>query len=112
MNKSFLEIISLLQHRVKTNTLSVVGYSTPLDDSATVELIELGQQVSIGPRYLGSVRVCNFVCISKCSYDEVIAEAQNQARLMGGNLLAITKHIKPIFGVSCHKIVADVYVKK
>jgi hypothetical protein len=88
------------------------GNTTPLDVIELVNVFEFGQQISIGPKYLGSFRIGESGFTTKRSYEDVVSEAQKQAYSMGGNILVITQHKKPNFWYSGHRIVADVYLKK
>lgn len=84
----------------------------PLDVKEFVEVFDLGQQVSVGPKYLGSLKVAGSGFTTRCSYEEIVINAQKQAYSMGGNILAITQYREPNFWSSRHRILADVYYKK
>ena len=88
---------------------SVINYATPLPAGTHVEVIGIGQQVPDGAKLLGSISVGDSGFTTQCSYQEVIRDAINMARDMGGNVLQITEHKEPDIWSSCHRIKADVY---
>lgn len=88
---------------------SVLNYATPLPAGTHVEIIGLGQQVPDGAKLLGSISVGDSGFTTQCSYQEVVRDAINMARNMGGNVLQITEHKEPDIWTSCHRIKADVY---
>jgi hypothetical protein len=96
-----------------TKTVSVLKPSTPLPSTTIVEVVGMGQKIE-NATLLGHVKIGDGnTKSSNCTYDKVIADAQNQARGMGGNLIQITKHKEPDQLVStCHRLWADVYLKK
>ena len=57
----------------------------------------------------GSIKVGNNATETHCDYEEVIAEAKEKAKKMGGNIVKITALIPPAFISKCYKIEADVY---
>lgn len=89
---------------------SILNYSTPLPPDAGVEVSGEGQAIPDGAKLLGSVKIGDAGLSSKCGYDTVINDAQDQARAMGGNYLHITEHKYPSIWSSCHQIQADVYL--
>lgn len=88
---------------------NVLNYSTPLPAGSYVEIIGLGQTVQKGAKFLGSISVGDSGFTSQCSYQEVIRDAMNLARGMGGNIVQITEHKEPDLWSTCHRIKADVY---
>ena len=88
---------------------SVINYATPLPAGTHVEVIGIGQQVPDGAKLLGSISVGDSGFTTQCSYQEVIRDAINMARDMGGNVLQITQHKEPNLICDCHRIKADVY---
>lgn len=99
-----------------TNTskkASVFYPSTPLPAETPVEVIGLGQKAPEGATLIGSLKIGDGWTRTKfCTYDRVIADAQVQARGMGGNLIQITEHRDPDMWSTCHRIKADVYLVK
>jgi len=94
--------------------VSVITAATPLQKDAFVEVIGMGQKVSQTSKLLGRVKIVDsgFTAGSNCTYAQVVADAQNQARGMGGDLIQITEHKEPgILTSSCHRIWCDVYKK-
>lgn len=92
-------------------TVSVISYKTPLANTETINVLGLGQKVPEGAKLLGTVIIDDTGFTSKCTYSDVIKDAQNQARAMGGNYLLITKHKEPNIWSSCHRITCEVYSK-
>ena len=58
---------------------------------------------------LGSIKAGNNATQTHCDYEEVISEAKDKARAMGGNVVKITGLIAPALISKCYKIKADVY---
>ena len=109
--KLFL-LLLLLSACGTSKTVSVLAPATPLPPDAPVEIIGIGQKVPDGAKLLGNVKIGDGGFSTKCSYDVVVADAQKQARSMGGNLLQITKHKEPDLGSTCHRIQCVVYLIK
>jgi lipoate-protein ligase A len=55
---------------------------------------------------LGIVKVGDTGFSTKCDYDVVLEKAKLEARKVGGNAIRITKHKKPNFWSTCHRIEA------
>lgn len=102
----FTLVLSACSTSKQTN---VLNYSTPLPTETPVEIIGLGQTVQKGAKFLGSISVGDSGFTSQCSYQEVIRDAMNLARGMGGNIVQITEHKEPDLWSTCHRIKADVY---
>lgn len=105
----FLLFVLVLAACSTSKHTSVLNYSTPLPAGTPVEVIGLGQQVPNGAKLLGSISVGDAGFTTQCSYQEVIRDAINMSRNMGGNVLQITEHKEPDIWSSCHRIKADVY---
>jgi hypothetical protein len=81
-----------------------------LPANATVNVYGTTQQAPTDAKLIGSLFIGDSGFTTKCNYAQVIEDAQNQARAMGGNIIVITKHKEPsIWGSSCHRITAEVY---
>lgn len=93
---------------------SVIAHLTPLPSDAIVEVSGAGQPIPSGAQLLGSVAISDsgFSKTKNCTYDRVLADAQSQARAMGGNHIHITEHKHPNVWSSCHRIKAEVYLVK
>lgn len=105
----FLLFMLVLAACSTSKRTSVLNYATPLPAGTHVEIIGLGQQVPDGAKLLGSISVGDAGFTTQCSYQEVIRDAINMSRNMGGNVLQITEHKEPDIWTSCHRIKADVY---
>lgn len=96
-----------------TKKVSVLTVATPLPAGTKVEVIGAGQAVPSAAKLLGAVKIGDDMTATKnCTYDKVVADAQEQARMMGGNLLQIKKHTEPNAWSTCHRIECDVYFTK
>lgn len=92
---------------------SVLTVATPLPAGTQVEVIGVGQSVPPGAKLLGAVKIGDdMTATKKCTYDKVVADAQEQARMMGGNLLQIKKHTEPNVWSTCHRLECDIYLVK
>lgn len=69
----------------------------PLDVNKFVGVFDLGQQISVGPKYLGNLKVADSGFTTRCSFEEMVINAQKQAYSIGGNILAITQYRESIF---------------
>jgi len=92
--------------------VSVINYSTPLATTEQVNIYGASQQLPNGLKFIGSLSIGDAGFTTNCSYSDVVTDAQNQARAMGGNCLVITKHTEPNIWSTCHRIKADVYLIK
>ena len=111
MKKVFLFLfISLVLISCGTSkTTSVLNYSTPLPAGTPVEVFGIGQKLPNDVKFIGSISIGDSGFTTKCSYQEVINDAINFARGMGGNVIQITEHKEPNILCDCHRIKADVY---
>lgn len=90
--------------------VSVLAVATPLPPGTQVEVIGAGQALPTGAKYLGAVNIGdNMTATKNCTYAKVVADAQEQARAMGGNVIQIKKHTEPNAWSTCHRIECDVY---
>lgn len=102
----FTLVLSACSTSKQTN---VLNYSTPLPAGTPVEVIGLGQKLPNNVKFIGSISVGDSGFTTKCSYQDVINDAINLARGMGGNIIQITEHKEPNILCDCHRIKADVY---
>ena len=58
---------------------------------------------------LGTIRAGNNATETHCNYEQVLREAKDKARGMGGNVVKITELEPPAFISKCYRIKADVY---
>jgi len=66
-------------------------------------------QVSANAVKKGSIKVGNNATETHCDYEELITEAKQKAKDMGGNIVKITALVPPAFVSKCYRIEADVY---
>lgn len=112
MKKVLIFLAVALMACQTSKKVSVLQTSTPLAQDAKVEVIGKGQQVPSGAKLLGHIKIGEggATPAKNCTYDRVIADAQSQARAMGGNLIQVTQHKEPsIWTTTCHRIWCDVY---
>lgn len=91
--------------------VAVASVATPLPAGTQVEVMGQGQKIPYGAKFLGKLSVVDGGFSTKCTYDVVLSNAQNQARGMGGDIVQITKHKEPSVWSTCHQIWCDVYKK-
>lgn len=96
-----------------TKKVSVLNVATPLPPGTEVQVLGATQSVPTGAKILGNVKIGDGLTgTNKCTYAKVVADAQEQARGMGGNLIQIRKHKEPDMWSTCHRIECDVYFLK
>ena len=111
--KNLLFLVLLLSACDTSKQVSVVQTLTPLPPSVEVAVLGSGQKVPDNSKLLGTVKIGDGWTKAKdCTYDKVIADAQSQARGMGGNLIQIIEKKDPSIVSSCYRIKADVYYLK
>lgn len=109
----FSALLVLVSCATTSKQVSVLAVATPLPAGTTVEVMGAAQPVPTGAKYLGAVKIGdNMTAAKHCTYAKVVADAQDQARAMGGNLLQIKKHTEPNMASTCHRIECDVYLLK
>lgn len=89
--------------------VSVINYYSPVSISEEIKIIGPGQKIPDNAKLVGSVKIGETGFTTKCTYKDVISDAENQARSMGGNLIYIKKHKEPDLWSSCHRIEAEIY---
>ena len=85
------------------------GSMTALAQSDSVVFLPARATVPANAMKLGSIKAGNNATQTNCDYEAVVADAKDQARAMGGNLVKLTELIAPAFVSKCFKIKADVY---
>ncbi|HVU96615.1 MAG TPA: hypothetical protein VHE34_15405 [Puia sp.] len=78
----------------------------PLTEDKPVLVLDANRTLPDGCRKIGNLTAD--AGGAECHYSTVIANAQTQARKMGGNILKITRYWEPAMGNPCYKIRADV----
>lgn len=110
---SLFTILFLLSCGPTTKKVSILSTATPLPPDAEVKVIGTGEKVPEGAKLLGNLKIGDGNTLAKnCTYVKVVADAQEQARGIGGNLIQITKHKEPDLGSTCHRLWCDVYFVK
>lgn len=105
----FLLFVLVLAACSTAKHTSIINYATPLPAGTPVEVRGIGQDIPEGAKLLGSISVGDSGFTTQCSYQEVLNDALDMARNMGGNLIQITEHKEPDILCDCHRIKADVY---
>jgi len=89
----------------KVTTL-LLKKATPLTVQQEIKVIELDDSVPSTSVVIGDVKIDDAGLTTNCSYEYVLELAKMEARKAGGNALKITKHAKPDFVSSCHRLSA------
>ena len=84
-------------------------YYAQAQDKTEVIVLPLKMAPPAGAKKTGTIKAGNNATASHCDYEEVVNDAKEQAKKMGGNLVKITQLIPPAFISKCYKIQADVY---
>src|SRR4051812_11183409 len=79
----------------------------PLSDTERVTVVPENQLAPSNTSLVGTVAVYDPGSPMICGYDYVVKKATLEARKAGGNVLKITKHVKPALN-TCHNIWADI----
>jgi len=106
----YLFLVFLFVSCSTSKQVNVIKYMTPT--TSLVKVLGLGQTVPENAELLGSFKIGDSGFTTKCSYSEVITDATNQAKSMGGNYLLIIKHKEPNFWSTCHRLTCEVYLVK
>ena len=95
----------------RTNSALVKEYpALEFDEEVTVLTID-----DLRPKnaeVLGTIKVGDTGFSTKCSYEMVLESAKLEARKAGGNVIQLTKHKKPNFWSTCHRIDAVILKTK
>ncbi len=93
--------------------LSFLGISAnaqmPQTIAGKVIVLPLNIQVPANAKKLGTIKLGNNSTQLHCAYDDIIAQAKDKAKVIGGNIVKITELITPVFVGKCYKIKADIY---
>ena len=90
-------------------TSSMQKTYAPLDYKEDVRVFVIGERIPSNAEKLGTIKVGDSGFSVNCSYATVLDKAKIESRKVGGNVLKITKHKRPDWWSSCHRITADVY---
>lgn len=91
----------------KISTALIKDYGT-LDYDDPVQVLNLNEQQPEHAEVLGHVKIRDTGFSVKCNYSVVLDKAKLEARKVGGNAIKITKHNKPNFWSTCHRIDATI----
>jgi hypothetical protein len=115
MKNLLVVVLFLLLSCGTSQKVNVMSVQTPLAPTVEVKVFGAGQTLPTDLKMLGSLKIgdSGITSASNCTYDKVIANAQAQARGMGGNVLQVTKKKEPsVLGSTCYRIWCDVYYDK
>ena len=102
----FLFLCSCTSMRVNT---SIVKQYPALEQNEPVEVYFHNQDIPIDSEALGLVKALDHGLSIKCDSLTVVEHLKTEARKIGGNAVAVTKHIKPsIWGSSCHQMLGTI----
>ena len=90
-------------------TSSMQKTYAPLDYKEEVRVFGIEEEIPSNAEKLGTIKVGDSGFSVNCNYATVLDKAKTESRKIGGNVLKITKHKRPNFWSSCHRITADVY---
>lgn len=102
-----LPIFILLASCSTSKRVSVLYQNTPTTE---ITVYGEGQIPPANAKLIGNVNIEDGGFTTKCSYSQVVSDATEQAKAMGGNALYIKKHKTPDFWSTCHRIYCDVYI--
>lgn len=94
----------------RANSALLTRYQ-PLPFDEEVEVLEIDELRPKNVETLGIVLIRDTGFSVKCNYETVLEKAKLEARKVGGNILHLTKHQKPDFWSTCHRIDAVVLRK-
>lgn len=109
----FIILVSLFIYRRKEvkKEVEIYNYISPKPDNTLIEVLGPLQRLPVKAIKIGRVKVGETGHVSQGgSYRDILYDAINQARAMGGNTLHITEHRYPGFYSNGHRIKADVYL--
>lgn len=90
-------------------TTSIIKKYETTDFKTDVIVIDVSDQVPEEAEVLGDVKIGDSGFSTKCTYEEVIAQAKLEAMKIGGNVLKINEHKLPsALGSTCHRIQATI----
>jgi len=87
----------------------LINPSTSLSENAPVAIVKVNEEVPEEAVKIAEIKLLDNGFTTKCKWNNVIDIAKKEARKLGGNILKITKHIKPSWNSSCDQIYADIY---
>ena len=106
----FLSITSLFASCSPKVTTRVTKTFETLSIAKEVQVIGVDSPDPVSAIEIGAVSIKDNGMSLNCGWDEVIEKAKAEVRKAGGDILKITKHIKPsIVGSSCHQIKAKIF---
>lgn len=89
-------------------TSSVHQVNPPTNYKQIIIVYHLDDDLPKGVEVIGEVKIGDAGFSTKCAYDYVLDQAKLEARKAGGDAILITKHRKPDFWSTCHRITADI----
>lgn len=90
-------------------TTSVIKKYEPTDFKTEVVILGLDDPIPDETEVLGDIKIGDAGFTSKCTYEDVINLAKQEAMKLGGNAIKITEHKLPsAMGSSCHRITAKI----
>ncbi|PRX53114.1 hypothetical protein [Flagellimonas meridianipacifica] len=102
-----LLFLSSCSPKISTSLIQENKYnSLKYDEKITV--LELNDKQPDNVEILGHVEIRDTGFSTKCNYNTALDRAKLEARTAGGNAIKITKHKKPDFWSTCHRIDATI----
>ena len=103
----FIFSILIISCSPRISSSLIKNYPT-LEYNDEVVVLELDDKRPDNSEVLGSLKIGDTGFSTKCNYDIVLDNAKLEARKFGGNAIMITKHKKPDFWSTCHRIQATI----
>ncbi len=95
--------------RVRTQLQDGVNLQ-PITVSTPVAILNLEQDIPKSAEKIGTTKITDGGMTMDCRWETVLERVTKAARVIGGNLVKITKHTSPGILSSCHQIEADIYL--
>ena len=89
------------------NSALLKNYPT-LGFDEEVMVLEIDDPRPKNAEVLGTIKIRDTGFSVKCNYESVVERAKLEARKAGGNIIQLTKHKRPNFWSTCHRIDATI----
>jgi len=87
--------------------------SHELNPNEKIYVVHNYDDLPAGANYLGRLKTKDSgLSITSCGYDEIIADAKEEARKKGANIIALTKIKQPNLWTGCYRVKANLYYNK
>ena len=90
-------------------TMAQNGRAEKESEDHSVIVLPVRVDVPANARKVGTIKAGDNALSTTCDYEEVVRDAKEQAKILGGNIVKITELVSPVFISKCYRIKADVY---